>query len=129
MTFKPHRVQEHLQTHEQKEEAAFHKAIKVFLSKKDQGRVMGVFREFRDRRVCNRKPLPGTEEQEPVLGEIPAVHVLVGYLIKIGDQTYEVTETDFDDHDVTLWLDQGAPVVCAAGCLIDVIGRVGGGVE
>lgn len=50
MTFKRFRTEKHLQSPYEKEEAEFHQKIKQFLSKKDQGYVMGAFREVQQSR-------------------------------------------------------------------------------
>ncbi|ECO0901612.1 ead/Ea22-like family protein, partial [Salmonella enterica subsp. enterica serovar Newport] len=34
---------------------------------------------------------------------------------------FEVEETDFDDHDVTLWFVGGNALKCAAGCPVEVV--------
>ncbi|EBJ8406655.1 ead/Ea22-like family protein, partial [Salmonella enterica] len=36
-------------------------------------------------------------------------------------QVFEVEETDFDDHDVTLWFVGGNALKCAAGCPVEVV--------
>ncbi|HHQ8379118.1 TPA: hypothetical protein ACSUNF_005131, partial [Salmonella enterica subsp. diarizonae] len=36
-------------------------------------------------------------------GMVVAVHIDAGDFVKIKGQVFEVEETDFDDHDVTLW--------------------------
>ena len=64
MTFKPLRTQQHLQTPAQKAEAAFHQAIREFLSKKDQGRVMGVFRDFQKRGLIGSEGGPDDTKAE-----------------------------------------------------------------
>lgn len=45
--------------------------------------------------------------------------------MKVKDQVFEVLETEFDDHDVTLWLVGGEVLTCAAGTLIEVIEQEG----
>ncbi len=54
-------------------------------------------------------------------GMVVAVHIDVGDFVKFRDQVYEVKETDFDDHDVTLWFVGGEALKCAAGCQIEVV--------
>lgn len=55
------------------------------------------------------------------LGMVVAVHIDAGDFVKFRGQVYEVEETDFDDHDVTLWLVGGETLKCAAGCQIEVV--------
>ncbi|HBQ1115722.1 TPA: hypothetical protein MDC09_002972 [Klebsiella pneumoniae] len=52
---------------------------------------------------------------------VVAVHIDVGDFVKFRGQVYEVKETDFDDHDVTLWFVCGEVLKCAAGCPIEVV--------
>lgn len=59
-------------------------------------------------------------------GMVVAVHIDVGDFVKFRDQVYEVKETDFDDHDVTLWFVCGEALKCAAGCQIEVVLAPGG---
>lgn len=59
-------------------------------------------------------------------GMVVAVHIAVGDFVKFRDQVYEVKETDFDDHDVTLWFVCGEALKCAAGCQIEVVLAPGG---
>lgn len=54
-------------------------------------------------------------------GMVVAVHIDVGDFVKFRGQVYEVKETDFDDHDVTLWFVCGEVLKCAAGCPIEVV--------
>ncbi|WP_419879788.1 hypothetical protein [Citrobacter braakii] len=54
-------------------------------------------------------------------GMVVAVHIDAGDFVKIKDQVFEVLETDFDDHDVTLWFVGGEVLKCAAGCLVEVV--------
>lgn len=54
-------------------------------------------------------------------GMVVAVHVDAGDFVKVKDQVFEVEETDFDDHDVTLWFIGGQALKCAAGCPIEVV--------
>lgn len=54
-------------------------------------------------------------------GMVVAVHIDVGDFVKFRGQVYEVKETHFDDHDVTLWFVCGEALKCAAGCQIEVI--------
>ncbi len=54
-------------------------------------------------------------------GMVVAVHIDVGDFVKFRDQVYEVKETDFDDHDVTLWFVGGETLKCAAGCQLEVV--------
>lgn len=54
-------------------------------------------------------------------GMIVAVHVDAGDFVKVKGQVFEVEETDFDDHDVTLWFVGGEILKCAAGCLVEVV--------
>lgn len=54
-------------------------------------------------------------------GMVVAVHIDAGDFVKIKDQVFEVEETDFDDHDVTLWFVGGEALKCAAGCQIEVV--------
>jgi hypothetical protein len=54
-------------------------------------------------------------------GVVVAVHVDAGDFVKVEGQVYEVEETDFDDHDVTLWFVGGETLKCAAGCQIEVV--------
>lgn len=54
-------------------------------------------------------------------GMVVAVHIDVGDFVKIRGHVYEVKETYFDDHDVTLWFVCGEALKCAAGCQIEVV--------
>ncbi|HCQ8451283.1 TPA: hypothetical protein OME04_000564 [Klebsiella oxytoca] len=54
-------------------------------------------------------------------GMVVAVHIDAGDFVKFRGQVYEVEETDFDDHDVTLWFVCGETLKCAAGCQIEVV--------
>ncbi|WP_227634110.1 hypothetical protein [Klebsiella pneumoniae] len=58
-------------------------------------------------------------------GMVVAVHIDVGDFVKFRGQVYEVKETDFDDHDVTLWFVCGEALKCAAGCQIEVVSALG----
>ncbi|WP_079964835.1 ead/Ea22-like family protein [Salmonella enterica] len=54
-------------------------------------------------------------------GMVVAVHIDAGDFVKIKGQVFEVEETDFDDHDVTLWFVGGNALKCSAGCLVEVV--------
>lgn len=54
-------------------------------------------------------------------GMVVAVHVGAGDFVKIKGQVFEVEETDFDDHDVTLWFVGGNALKCSAGCPVEVV--------
>ncbi|EDV0261259.1 protein Ead [Salmonella enterica subsp. salamae] len=54
-------------------------------------------------------------------GMVVAVHIDVGDFVKVKGQVFEVEETDFDDHDVTLWFVGGNVLKCAAGCPVEVV--------
>lgn len=54
-------------------------------------------------------------------GMVVAVHIDAGDFVKVKGQVFEVEETDFDDHDVTLWFVGGNALKCAAGCPIEVV--------
>ncbi|EPK2688283.1 hypothetical protein [Klebsiella pneumoniae] len=54
-------------------------------------------------------------------GKVVAVHIDAGDFVKFRGQVYEVKETYFDDHDVTLWFVCGEALKCAAGCQIEVV--------
>lgn len=58
-------------------------------------------------------------------GMVVAVHIDVGDFVKFSGQVYEVKETYFDDHDVTLWFVCGEALKCAAGCQIEVVSAPG----
>ena len=58
-------------------------------------------------------------------GLVVAVHIDAGDFVKFRGQVYEVKETDFDDHDVTLWFVCGEALKCAAGCQIEVVSAPG----
>ncbi|MDP8580202.1 hypothetical protein [Klebsiella pneumoniae] len=58
-------------------------------------------------------------------GLVVAVHIDVGDFVKFRGQVYEVKETNFDDHDVTLWFVCGEVLKCAAGCQIEVVSAPG----
>ncbi|ECG8490640.1 ead/Ea22-like family protein [Salmonella enterica] len=53
-------------------------------------------------------------------GMVVAVHIDAGDFVKFKGQVFEVEETDFDDHDVTLWFVGGNALKCAAGCQVEV---------
>ncbi|EGH1272402.1 ead/Ea22-like family protein [Salmonella enterica] len=52
---------------------------------------------------------------------VVAVHIGAGDFVKFKGQVFEVEETDFDDHDVTLWFVGGNALKCAAGCPVEVV--------
>ncbi|EEB0665619.1 ead/Ea22-like family protein, partial [Salmonella enterica subsp. enterica serovar Binza] len=54
-------------------------------------------------------------------GMVVAVHIDAGDFVKVKGQVFEVEETDFDDHDVTLWFVGGEILKCAAGCQVEVV--------
>ncbi|EAA8305198.1 hypothetical protein B9867_21495 [Salmonella enterica] len=54
-------------------------------------------------------------------GMVVAVHIDAGDFVKFKGQVFEVEETDFDDHDVTLWFVGGNTLKCAAGCQVEVV--------
>ncbi|EBE2360763.1 ead/Ea22-like family protein [Salmonella enterica] len=54
-------------------------------------------------------------------GMVVAVHIDAGDFVKVKGQVFEVEETDFDDHDVTLWFVGGNALRCAAGCPVEVV--------
>ncbi|EFU6358022.1 ead/Ea22-like family protein [Salmonella enterica] len=54
-------------------------------------------------------------------GMVVAVHLGAGDFVKFKGQVFEVEETDFDDHDVTLWFVGGNALKCAAGCPVEVV--------
>lgn len=54
-------------------------------------------------------------------GMVVAVHVGAGDFVKVKGQVCEVEETDFDDHDVTLWFVGGNALKCSAGCPVEVV--------
>ncbi|EMD4878371.1 ead/Ea22-like family protein [Salmonella enterica] len=54
-------------------------------------------------------------------GMVVAVHIGAGDFVKAKGQVFEVEETDFDDHDVTLWFVGGNALKCAAGCQVEVV--------
>ncbi|HHQ7232913.1 TPA: hypothetical protein ACSVAN_000744 [Salmonella enterica subsp. diarizonae] len=54
-------------------------------------------------------------------GMVVAVHIGAGDFVKVKGQVFEVEETDFDDHDVTLWFVGGNALKCSAGCPVEVV--------
>ncbi|EJM3785502.1 ead/Ea22-like family protein [Salmonella enterica subsp. diarizonae] len=54
-------------------------------------------------------------------GMVVAVHIGAGDFVKFKGQVFEVEETDFDDHDVTLWFVGGNALKYAAGCPVEVV--------
>ncbi|EDR5580890.1 ead/Ea22-like family protein [Salmonella enterica] len=54
-------------------------------------------------------------------GMVVAVHIGAGDFVKFKGQVFEVEETDFDDHDVTLWFVGGNALKCEAGCPVEVV--------
>lgn len=54
-------------------------------------------------------------------GMVVAVHIGAGDFVKVKGQVFEVEESDFDDHDVTLWFVGGNALKCAAGCPVEVV--------
>ncbi|EDO3581332.1 protein Ead [Salmonella enterica] len=54
-------------------------------------------------------------------GMVVAVHIGAGDFVKVKGRVFEVEETDFDDHDVTLWFVGGNALKCSAGCLVEVV--------
>ncbi|HIC3080632.1 TPA: hypothetical protein ACW2OB_003337 [Salmonella enterica] len=68
----------------------------------------------------------GVKQQEDIVdsdqpGMVVAVHIDAGDFVKVKGQVFEVEETDFDDHDVTLWFVGGNALKCAAGCPVEVV--------
>lgn len=54
-------------------------------------------------------------------GMVVAVHIGAGDFVKVKGRVFEVEETDFDDHDVTLWFVGGNALKCSAGCPVEVV--------
>ncbi|HFW5229981.1 ead/Ea22-like family protein [Salmonella enterica] len=54
-------------------------------------------------------------------GMVVAVHIDAGDFVKVKGQVFEVEETDFDDHDVTLWFVGGNALKYSAGCQVEVV--------
>ncbi|EEG2451635.1 ead/Ea22-like family protein [Salmonella enterica] len=54
-------------------------------------------------------------------GMVVAVHIFAGDFVKVKGQVFDVEETDFDDHDVTLWFVGGNALKCEAGCPVEVV--------
>lgn len=54
-------------------------------------------------------------------GMVVAIHIDAGDFVKVKGQVFEVEETDFDDHDVTLWFVGGNALKCSAGCQVEVV--------
>lgn len=54
-------------------------------------------------------------------GMVVAVHIDAGDFVKVKGQVFEVEETDFDDHDVTLWFVGGNALKCVASCPVEVV--------
>lgn len=54
-------------------------------------------------------------------GMVTAIYIGAGDFVKVKGQVFEVEETDFDDHDVTLWFVGGNALKCAAGCPVEVV--------
>ncbi|ECF4924729.1 TPA: ead/Ea22-like family protein [Salmonella enterica subsp. indica] len=54
-------------------------------------------------------------------GMVTAIYIGAGDFVKIKGQVFEVEETDFDDHDVTLWFVGGNALKCSAGCPVEVV--------
>ncbi|EIZ5135308.1 ead/Ea22-like family protein [Salmonella enterica] len=54
-------------------------------------------------------------------GMVVAVHICAGDFVKVKGQVFEVEETDFDDHEVTLWFVGGNALKCEAGCPVEVV--------
>lgn len=54
-------------------------------------------------------------------GMVVAIHIDAGDFVKVKGEVFEVEETDFDDHDVTLWFVGGNALKCSAGCLVEVV--------
>ncbi|EDV2733284.1 ead/Ea22-like family protein [Salmonella enterica subsp. houtenae] len=54
-------------------------------------------------------------------GMVVAIHIDAGDFVKVKGKVFEVEETDFDDHDVTLWFVGGNVLKCAAGCPVEVV--------
>ncbi|EGY4981016.1 ead/Ea22-like family protein [Salmonella enterica subsp. enterica serovar Rissen] len=73
----------------------------------------------------------GVKQQEDIVdsdvgsrnqpGMVVAVHIGAGDFVKVKGQVFEVEETDFDDHDVTLWFVGGNALKCSAGCPVEVV--------
>ncbi|EOC0702391.1 ead/Ea22-like family protein, partial [Salmonella enterica subsp. enterica serovar Kokomlemle] len=54
-------------------------------------------------------------------GTVTAIYIGAGDFVKVKGQVFEVEETDFDDHDVTLWFVGGNALKCSAGCPVEVV--------
>ncbi|ECO4848269.1 ead/Ea22-like family protein [Salmonella enterica] len=54
-------------------------------------------------------------------GTVTAIYIGAGDFVKVKGQVFEVEETDFDDHDVTLWFVGGNALRCSAGCPVEVV--------
>ncbi|ECF2918750.1 ead/Ea22-like family protein [Salmonella enterica subsp. enterica serovar Manhattan] len=54
-------------------------------------------------------------------GMVVAIHIDAGDFVKVKGQVLEVEETDFDDHDVTLWFVGGNALKCSTGCPVEVV--------
>lgn len=54
-------------------------------------------------------------------GMVTAIYIGAGDFVKVKGQVFEVEETDFDDHDVTLWFVGGNALKCSAGCPVEVV--------
>ncbi len=73
----------------------------------------------------------GVKQQEDIVdsdvgsrnqpGTVTAIYIGAGDFVKVKGQVFEVEETDFDDHDVTLWLVGGNALKCSAGCPVEVV--------
>ncbi|MDO3790773.1 ead/Ea22-like family protein [Salmonella enterica] len=73
----------------------------------------------------------GVKQQEDIVdsdvgsrnqpGTVTAIYIGAGDFVKVKGQVFEVEETDFDDHDVTLWFVGGNALKCSAGCPVEVV--------
>ena len=77
--------------------------------------------ELEARTVSVKLPDEDVSSKRNQPGFVVAVHIDAGDFVKVKGQVFEVKETDFDDHDVTLWFVGGNTLQCAAGCPVEVV--------
>lgn len=82
------------------------------------GLTMNQLAERNAEHVATIKQQQGSRNQP---GMVVAVHIDAGDFVKVKGQVFEVEETDFDDHDVTLWFVGGNALKCSAGCPVEVV--------
>lgn len=110
-----------LETADKLQDSAFRDGLKAGFSygqTDDQSGFTQCMSAYSPRAGIGVKQQQGSRNQP---GMVVAVHIDAGDFVKVKGQVFEVEETDFDDHDVTLWFVGGDALKCSAGCLVEVV--------